>query len=388
MKKILKKTIFLVSLSLSSIIGLSGAYNDPTFDFNYYKRALSFPFSEPIKQYSWYTPKVKIEGTNINLPYAKTGEDNISQEAIKQIVDYAKNNNSLGVMVVHHGKIVAENYFRDWSDQLAGDSESMAKSVLAIMIGIAIDQGKIFSENDPVSLYLPEWRNDERRRIKIKNLLQMTSGLRNSSSTSSPFSDLAKLHLGFDAKNLALSIPAEISPGRKFDYNNVNSQILGILLERVTGKSYAEYVSENLWKPLGASDAEVWVDNTGTARTYCCLFARMKDWAKLGLLVMHNGKWNGKQIVSKEWIEKMITPSRKAANYGLHIWLAKSSAFKRYRLKDNFIDENMIFFDGRSKQRVFIFPDKDMVVVRVGDTSDRWKEDIIPNILVKDLEGK
>ncbi|MBC7475573.1 MAG: serine hydrolase, partial [Candidatus Sericytochromatia bacterium] len=294
--------------------------------------------------------------------------------------------NSLGFMVVHHGKIVTENYFNGWNNQLAGDSESMAKSVLSLLIGIAIDEGKISSINDSASKYITEWKNDDRRRIKIKHLIQMTSGLRNSSSTISPFSDLAKIHLGFNVKDLALSIPSEISPGRVFDYNNVNSEILGILLERATSMKYSDYLSEKLWKPLGASDAEVSVDNTGTARTYCCLFAKMVDWSKVGELILHNGEFNGKRVVSKDWIAKMITPSRNANHYGYHVWLANSKLFRKARMTENFVDESMIFFDGRSKQRVFILPKWDLVIVRVGDTSDTWKENIVPNILVRDLQ--
>lgn len=381
-----KKISKILSALIISNLVLSGAYNDPTFDINYYSHALSFPFGDPIKNYQWYTPKVQVKGENKDLPVGSKADSEISQEALNQIVKYAEENNSLGLMVVHHGKIITEKYFRDWNENLAGDSESMAKSVLSLLIGIAIDEGKIHSENDQVATYIPEWQNDNRKRIKIKHLLEMSSGLRNSSSTISPFSDLAKMHLGFNAKDLVLGIPSEEEPRKKFSYNNVNSQILGLLLERATGKTYAQYLSEKLWQPLGASDANLWIDNTGTARTYCCLFAKMRDWAKLGLLVLNKGQFNNNRIVSENWIGKMTTPSKNAKNYGYHIWMANSKIFKRWRLSEDFIDESMIFFDGRSKQRVFIFPKRDLVIVRVGDTSDKWKEDVIPNIISRDLK--
>ncbi|RZL32875.1 MAG: class C beta-lactamase-related serine hydrolase, partial [Pedobacter sp.] len=379
MKRKIQKSVILSLLSTTCFLPLSGAYSDPTFDINYYLRALSFPFSEPIKNYEWYKPKVKVIGQNIDLAKDQNKESKLSQKAIDQVIKYAEENKSLGLMIVHHGKVVSENYFDKWDNSLAGDSESMAKSVLSLLIGIAIDEGKINSVNDPVSLYLEEWRNDDRRRIKIKHLLEMTSGLRNSNNTLSPFSDLAKMHIGSNVRDLALNIPLEKSPGINFDYNNVNSEILGILIERVTGQKYYDYLSEKLWKPIGASDAEILVDNTDMAKTYCCLFAKMSDWSKLGLLVLNKGNLNGKQIVSKEWIEKMIVPSRKRVNYGLHIWLANSQGFKSWRISEKFVDETMIFFDGRSKQRVFILPKYDLVIVRVGDNSSNWKEDIIPN---------
>ncbi len=387
MKNKFKKTTIILLISLIAI-NLSGSYSDPSFDINYYIRILKFPFAEPIKNSDWYEPKVKVNGNNTDLTYDKDKKSEISQTAIDKVVEYAKNNNSLGITIIHHGKVVTENYFRDWNNTLTGDSESMAKSVLSLLIGIAIDEGKINSINDPASLYIKEWRNDDRRRIKIKHLLQMTSGLRNSNSIINPFSDLAKMHIGFNVRDLVLSIPAEKSPDRVFEYNNVNSEILGIVLENATGQKYYDYLSEKIWKPLRADNAYIETDNTDTARTYCCLFARLNDWGKLGLLVLNKGLYNGQQIVSKKWIEEMIYPSTKKSNYGLHIWLADSKDFKSRRISEKFVDESMIFFDGRSKQRVFILPKYDLVIARVGDNSDVWREDVIPNILVRDLESK
>lgn len=381
---------FLVSIIGFGILSvpISAFYIDPTLDPSYYLKAIEFLFNKPIKTYQLYDSRTLVKGNEVKLAYEKENKVNISKESLDKAEEYAKSNDSLSFMVVHNGKIVRESYFQEWNENLSGESESMAKSVLALLIGIAIDEGKIKSENDPVSMYLEEWKNDERRKIKIKDLLQMTSGLRKLDSTINPWSDLAKLHIGKEIKELSFSIPAEISPGRKFDYNNFNSQILGLLLERVTGKKYYDYLSEKIWKPLGASDAEISVDKNLVSRSYCCLFAKTRDWAKLGLLILNKGEFNGNRIVSEDWINKMITPSPKAKNYGLHIWLANSKAFKKSKLTEPFVDESMVFFDGRSKQRVFILPKENLVIVRTGDTSENWKEDIIPNILVRDLLAK
>ncbi|MBC7475881.1 MAG: hypothetical protein H7263_16485, partial [Candidatus Sericytochromatia bacterium] len=117
MIKFLKKAITVSIICTTSLVLLSGSYSDPIFDPNYYFRALSFPFSEPIKQYKWYTPKVKVNGDNKDLEISKSGESEISKEAINQVIEYAKQHNSLGFMVVHHGKIVTENYFNGWNNQ-------------------------------------------------------------------------------------------------------------------------------------------------------------------------------------------------------------------------------------------------------------------------------
>lgn len=383
-KKILRNLFIGSILPLS----ISAFYVDPSLEPAYYIRSINFLFTDPIKNYAFYESKTLVKGNEKKLSYEDNNKISISKEALDKAEEYAKNNNSLSFMVVHNGKIVRESYFQEWNENLAGDSESMAKTVLSMLIGIAIEEGKIKSEDDPVSMYLDEWKNDERRKIKIKDLLHMSSGLRNFSSTINPWSDLAKLHMGKDIRELTLSIPSEIRPNKKYDYNNFNSEILGILLEKVTGKKYSDYLSEKIWKPLGASDAQIWIDDKGLARTYCCLFAKTRDWAKLGLLVLNKGTFNGNRIVPEKWISKMIEPSPRAKNYGLHIWLANSKVFKKHKLTEPFVDESMIFFDGRSKQRVFVFPKRDLVIVRTGDTSKDWKEDIIPNLIVRDLDNK
>lgn len=378
----LLSTAFLCTIFTS----VANAY-DANHDMRFYGRIITFPHTQPIEKSSWYEPKEKVIGNNIELKYANKTEIKLSEQAREKITEYAQENKSLSLLILENDKIIHEKYFGTWTKDSAGDSESMAKSVLALLIGIAIKEGKIKSEYDQVSDYIEEWKNDDRKKIKIKDLLEMTSGLRNNNSLLNPTSDLAKLHLGFDVSEFALSIPAEKRAGRKFDYNNFNSQVLGILLSRATGKKYSDYLSEKLLKPLGVDDINLWLDHEhGTPRTYCCLFAKTKDWAKFGLLVLHKGFYNGKQIVPKEWIEKMIIPSKNRPAYGYHIWLAKSKSYKKARVAEPFLNENTIFFDGRSKQRVFIIPEKNIVVVRIGETSDSWTEDVIPNIIERDLQ--
>ena len=264
---------------------------------------------------------------------------------------------------------------------------SMAKSVLALLIGIAISEGHIDSEDDPVAKYLPEWRNDERANITIKHLLQMASGLRRYDDKNDPFSDLVQLYLGDDAAATALSVPAEIEPGTKFQYNNANSQTLGVLLERVTGKRYTEYLSEKLWQPIGAQDAAFWLDRPGgMAKVFCCFFTTTRGWARLGQLLLHNGKVDSLQVVPTGWLQKMITPSPLEPDYGYQIWLgfSEDGTRKKHR-SEPFIPRDMFWLDGADIQRVYVVPSYKLVIVRLGEDVAKWDEAFVVNTLIRGM---
>src|SRR4051794_12345791 len=181
----------------------------------------------------------------------------------------------------------------------------MLKSVTALLIGVAIGEGKIGSLDDPAATWIPAWRGDRRRGITLRHLLQMHAGLRPMGEYEEPYSDASYLALGTDSRHVVDNILAVAEPGQRFDYNNVNLQALGVVLEEATGRRYAEYLSEKLWKPIGAGDAAVWLDREGgTARTFGYLFARPEDWARLGLLLLHEGRCDGKPVVPPAFVRE------------------------------------------------------------------------------------
>lgn len=392
MKRFFKLFFTIIFSSIFIFISLSFIYpKSPFFNIFFWDRVINFPRSKPYTSLNWsgYHPREIVKGKKQELKYSKKDEIKISSETIKKISDYVEERNSTALLILQKNQIVYEKYFGIGGENIKSDSASMAKTVLALLIGIAIDEKKILSEDELASKYIIEWQNDERKNITIKNLLQMTSGLYNYDSTSSPFSDLAKMHGGFYLEDTILNVKQENKEGIKNNYNNVNSQILELVLERATKKRYADYLAEKIWIPLGANDANLWLDHeNGMPRAYCCLFATPKDWAKIGLLLLNDGFYNGKQIIPIDWLKKMTTPSPLLDNYGYQIWLAHSKAFSKNRLTEDFSDENMIFLDGRGRQRVYIIKSKDLVVVRIGESPKDWDESFIPNNLIKDLEKK
>ena len=264
---------------------------------------------------------------------------------------------------------------------------SMAKSSLAMLIGIAISEGHIDSEDDPVAKYLPEWANDERADITIKHLLQMTSGLRLYDDKADPFSDLVQMYLGTDAAATALAVPAVRPPGERFQYNNANSLTLGVLLERVTGKRYAFYLSEKIWQPIGAQDAGYWLDKPdGMARTFCCFFATGRDWLRLGKMLLHNGQVNTLQVVPESWLKRMITSSELEPDYGYQIWLGFSDNGRRKKHRSEpFIPRDMYWFDGADIQRLYIVPSYQLAIVRLGEDPGKWDDSFVVNTLIRGM---
>jgi CubicO group peptidase (beta-lactamase class C family) len=179
------------------------------------------------------------------------------------------------------------------------------------------------------------------------------------------------------------NIPAETEPGGRFDYNDVNFQTLGVVLESATGRRYANYLSEKLWRPIGASGAALWLDRDGgSARTFGYLFATASDWARVGELLLREGQWNGKTVVSREYLRQMLKPSPSEPTYGLGIWLANDD-HQRHEGEPPFLAPGIFYLDGRFKQRVYVIPSHEIVMVRVGENARGWVESALPNAVLK-----
>jgi CubicO group peptidase (beta-lactamase class C family) len=383
--KAIVKYISLVVRSLAVIGGTAIALN-----WTFLRRVVTHP-DNSITNVDWYKPLATVKGKPLAIPVATS--KSISQDSLNKISAYAQAHNSSALLVLHKGEIVLERYWRGFTPTSTSNSMSMSKTVVALLIGMAIEEGHIDSELDPVAKYIPEWSGDERKKITLQDLLYMQSGLRNEDNTDSLNSDLVQMYAGSNADAVAVNIPAIHSPGKAFDYNNANTQILGIVLERATGEKYVDYLSTRLWQPLQANEAAIWLDQPqGHPKTFCCLFATPQDWGKVGQLFINRGKVNNKQVVASAWLDKMIQPSSVESNYGYHVWLkaktkAKPGGIDR-RASQPFLAKDTIYLDGASLQRVYIIPAHDLVVVRIGEQAEKWDDSFIPNTLVDSLSNR
>ncbi|MGB6231212.1 MAG: serine hydrolase, partial [Litorimonas sp.] len=225
--------------------------------------------------------------------------------------------------------------------------------------------------------------------ITVEDLLRMSSGLELYKDNIDPTDKSTQLFFGSRTTEAAMLFEKAWEPGTQFEYNYLVPEVLGIVLERATGERYASYLSEKIWKPIGASDAQLWLDREGgRAHFNAALYADADDWLRLGILLAREGRFGDEQIVPAEWIKKMLTPSPAKANYG-YVWL--SQPFEPVRRMAESVPyvvnasemiayPNMMILDGYGGQRVYVSPDEDVVIVRIGLTQkDKWDDSWLPN---------
>ena len=284
-------------------------------------------------------------------------EFSIDEDKVDRLIDIAfKDNSTQGVVIIKNGKIIGEEYADGYNFSSHGTSWSMAKSYYAALIGISLDKGEINSLDDKVATYL-EYFNDERSNITLRDLLDMSSGL------DFPSHEHEKMFFQADHLAYAKKVGVEKDAGQKFEYNNVNSMLLGDILFKVTGKKADVLFEDRILKPLEISDYKLWKDENGNVLTYCCVDMSARDYSKIGLLFARDGVWNGEEILSKKFIDETFqlvwdsTPerfTRLKRGYSLHWWV---SAYEE--------DFKIFNTSGKFGQYTFVDRKNDIVVTRI-----------------------
>jgi CubicO group peptidase (beta-lactamase class C family) len=228
--------------------------------------------------------------------------------------DYLARNPATGLLIARDDTILVERYQYGRTDRDRFTSWSMAKTVTAMLVGIAIAEGRIRSVDDLAAAYVPALAGTEYGRTSLRDLLQMSSGVRFTEEYSGE-DDITKLVLdtyiqvGPGGVGAVTPFNERVAPsGTKFYYASVETQVLGFVLRSVTGRPVAEYLQEKIWDPIGAEADATWlIDRTGQESTYCCINAVLRDYARLGLLLAHEGNWRGRQIIPAAWIKDATT---------------------------------------------------------------------------------
>lgn len=285
--------------------------------------------------------------------------------------------NPAAFLVVKQSELVYEKYWDTFNENSLTNSFSVAKTFTALLIGIAIDEGKINSVDDAVGDYLPEYKSNPE--LKIKHLLTMSSGINFDESYQSPFGHMAKAYYGTDLKKLNEPYSVTEEPGKTFRYLGGNTLILSFILEKVTGTTISDYMSEKVWKPIGAKNDALWnLDHkNGVEKAYCCFYSNAQDFARIGQLYLNKGKWNGQTIVTEKYINASITP-----NYNLKDENGKVVDFYGYQLWTAYYKNMDVFYArGIKGQYIIVIPEKQLVIVRLGH--ERGKK--LPNYHPEEL---
>ena len=324
--------------------------------------------------------EIRGDGSYV-LPVAGPGQRTVDASALANMERYAAEFGSHALIVVQKGVIQDEWYAPHWQRDWLTQSQSMHKSLMGLFIGMAITDGRISSADDPVGKYLSEWQDDPRGAITLRQLMQMSSGLAQYAFTLNPFTDDNRwLNSGHSGDVILRTPLADWKPGTKYDYNNTNSELLGMVLMRVYGQRYSEILRDKLWLPMGGERAFVHTDSPGgRAYTSCCLMAPAMDWARVGMLLLNQGEVNGHRIVAADWIRAMTTPSPAAPFYGLQIWLgygdpavpAGNAGSSGAIAPGPFLARDTFMTWGRGQQHIFVVPSRQLVIVRLGPALGR-----------------
>lgn len=363
--KILKRVLLFV-LGLIAVFSVYALATGKTWLFTavYY----NFANIDDYKKFSNNTVAVaKPQPWNISTEYNKTAYPDSLNELLEDL-------GSVGVLMIKNDSVVFEKYWNGYSDSSLSGSFSMAKSITSLLIGVALKEGKIGSILDPVGKYLPEFGGTGKISVRIVDLLTMSSGTNWNESYINLFSVTSEAYYGSDVYKAATGVQMEVSPGTLHKYKSGDTQLLGLILEKVTGKSLSEYASEKLWQPMGAEHPALWSTDheKGNEKAYCCFNSNTRDFARIGKLMLDSGKWNGNAIIDSVYYAQSIqacgiTDEKGSAcdYYGFQWWIDPAHP-------------EIFYARGILGQYIIVIPSKKTIIVRLGKMTSPVRVNTVP----------
>ena len=279
-----------------------------------------------------------------------SASETINQDVIAELNDMIMGDSATQALIVsHNGKILLEEYGEGYNKTDFVTSQSIAKAFYAVLFGVAIEKGLLNELDEPIKNYLPAWKEDERGKITIRNLLEMKSGLYRSESWNE------EMFLSSNNLDFALNVELVNKPGDLFEYNNVNTALLGPVIEQIFNASPHEVLKKEILEPLEITDYGLWKDHALNDVTFHGIDMAPMDFIKFGQLYAQNGVWNGQQIINKQFLEESIQPISEGPGefYGMHTSIRKITETKRLLVKEGF-----------NGQYLFVIPEHDLVVVK------------------------
>ena len=288
-------------------------------------------------------------------PWANHKDYNLAAET-ETLNKANKDLGTVAYVIIKNDSIWFENYYDGYNANSKSNSFSMAKSYVSGLMGKAIMEGYIKSENQPVCDFLPAFCDGEAAKMTVGDLSTMSSGTNWDEAYYSPLSITTRAYFDDDLAKVMNGLKVVTEPGKAFKYASGDTQMLAMVIEKATGKKLYNYFEESFWKPLGSENQTLWqVDSDAhdLVKAYCCIASNAKDFARFGKLYKDHGKWKGKQILDSAFVAKSLTP-KFAPVYGYGWWLKNHNGkdFKMMR--------------GHLGQYVIVQPEDNVIIVRLG----------------------
>ncbi len=290
----------------------------------------------------------------------QTGTEKSKNATLSRLDSTLQNSPTVAFLIIRNDSLLFEKYYRDYEQSSTVASFSMAKSYTSALIGIAISEGHIQSVQDKLIAYIPELATKPGfDKLTIRHLLQMTSGIKSNESYHNPFGAAARIYYGRRLRPYIARLKIDYEPGTRFAYRSINTQLLGLILERATKRNVTDYLNEKLWQPMGAEYEASWsIDKkkNGLEKTFCCINAKARDFAKFGRLYLHKGNWNGMQLIPASWVAE----STKIDTTQGSVWYYQYQWWFTNQKQANFVA------NGLHGQYIYVNPGKNLIMVRLG----------------------
>ena len=297
-------------------------------------------------------------------PWALHKQYNTIDESdkLKELNDERKTKSFL---VIKNDSILFEKYYDGHKQTDISNSFSVAKSIVTSMMGKAIMEGKIKSLDQPVSDFFEEYKNGLASELTVGDLASMSSGMKWNEKYYSVINITSESYFTDDLRSVILRQEIENKPGKGFRYSSGDTQLLAMIIEKATGTSLSNYLSQKFWDPMGAENLALWQidsEESGMEKAYCCIAATARDFARFGKLYIDKGKWGDTEILDSSFVELSLNPVfDDSPFYGYGWWLYEFEGKKVFTM------------NGHRGQFVISFPDENIIIVRQGDFNNKGR---------------
>jgi CubicO group peptidase (beta-lactamase class C family) len=320
-----------------------------------------------------YEPRELVPGGNSPpAPRVAPELESLDRAGLEAAAAYAGAHGSRALIVSRHDHIVFERYWQGNGFDTLADAQSFTRLLAALAVGVAISHRLIGWPDEPVGAFIGEWRQDPRAAITVRNLLQSSSGLARPQPAPRGTDLIAPL----------LRTPLAAAPGGTRTEQATDPQLLALVIERAAKERYASYLSQVLWRRIGAADAWLRLERPGgAAHADCCMLARQGDWMRIGELLVRDGNYRGDEVIRPGWVALLRAPSRADPHHGAYLRLATSLAPG----EDPYLADDLFLVGGEGGNRLWLVPSLQLAVLCTGAPAGRdaaWSDSRVPNLIV------